>query len=120
MIILLLLGALTVFQLALAGGAPLGRYAWGGQYEVLPVRLRVGSVVAIFIYACMAMLALSKLGYIELIFSEEFVNIGLWVATGCLAVGIVVNAISRSKPERYTMTPVALLLAVSFLIVTLG
>ena len=42
-----ILAALAVFQLALAAGAPLGRFAWGGSHEVLPPRLRVGSLVSI-------------------------------------------------------------------------
>ena len=46
--------ALAIFQLALALGAPLGRFAWGGQHRVLPVRLRIGSAIAIVIYAVIA------------------------------------------------------------------
>jgi hypothetical protein len=36
------------------------------------------------------------------------------------ALGIVMNAMSRSKPERYTMTPVAIVLTVLSLIIALG
>ena len=53
-LIWLLLAALAVFQLLLAMGAPLGRYAWGGQHHVLPMALRVGSVISIVIYAFVA------------------------------------------------------------------
>ena len=44
----------------------------------------------------------------------------MWVLTGYFALGIVMNAISRSKPERFTMTPVSLVLAGLCLVVALG
>ncbi len=44
----------------------------------------------------------------------------MWVLTGYFTLGIVLNGISRSKPERNVMTPVSLLLAVLCLIVALG
>jgi NAD(P)-dependent dehydrogenase (short-subunit alcohol dehydrogenase family) len=34
--------------------------------------------------------------------------------------GVLVNAVSRSKPERYTMTPVCLVLAVASFVVATG
>jgi hypothetical protein len=36
------------------------------------------------------------------------------------ALGIVMNGISRSKPERYTMVPVCVVLTVLSLVVALG
>ncbi|MCC2307593.1 hypothetical protein [Cellulomonas chengniuliangii] len=43
-----------------------------------------------------------------------------WVLTAYLAVGVIMNGISRSKPERAVMAPVALVLAVCSLIVSRG
>ena len=40
--------------------------------------------------------------------------------TGYFSLGVPVNAISRSRPERLVMTPVVLLLALSCLVVALG
>ena len=39
---------------------------------------------------------------------------------GYLALGVLMNAISRSKLERFIMTPVALVLAILALVVALG
>ena len=39
-----ILGVLAVFQLALALGAPIGHFAWGGAHRVLPARLRIDSL----------------------------------------------------------------------------
>ena len=103
-----LLAALTAFQLVLILGAPLGRFAWGGQHEVLPRGLRVGSAVSIVIYVGFALLALAK---VQLVPSAAVVDTAMWVVAGYLLLGVALNAISRSKPERWTMTPLALLLA---------
>jgi hypothetical protein len=115
-VLLVLLGA---FQLALAAGAPLGRFAWGGQHRVLPTRLRIGSVVSILVYAVIVLLTWSRVGVIDL-FPRVVSEVGMWVVFGYFALGIVMNALSRSKPERFTMTPVCLVLAVLAFFVAMG
>lgn len=119
-IILIVLSLLTIFQLALIFKAPLGRYAWGGQHTVLPTKLRIGSVGSILIYAIFALLALSKAGLIDIISNQAVLTVGLWVTFGYLALGVIVNLISRSRPERLVMTPVALVLAISFFILAIN
>jgi hypothetical protein len=110
---------LTVFQLALAAGAPLGRFAWGGQHRVLPVRLRVGSAVSVGIYALIAVVAWDRVGAIEL-FPDGFSAVGMWVVFAYFALGILLNAISRSRPERFTMVPVTIVLAALSFFVAMG
>ena len=114
-----ILALLAVFQLALALGAPLGRFAWGGQHRVLPTKLRIGSLVSIVIYALIAVLALDEVGLIDLV-PDAVSDIGMWVVFAYFVLGIPLNAISRSKPERYTMTPVVAVLAVLSLLVALS
>lgn len=113
----LVLAALAVFQAALIAGAPIGRFAWGGGHDVLPRRLRIGSVVSIILYAFFAALLLSKSGVWELFTHDRFVDTAMWVSTVYFFVGVVMNGVSRSKPERLLMTPVALVLAIVFLMV---
>ena len=118
-ILTVILCLLAVFQLALALGAPLGHFAWGGSHRVLPAKLRVGSLVSIVIYAIIAVLALDRAGIIDLV-PDPVSTVGMWVVFAYFVLAIPMNAISRSKPERYTMTPVVALLAVLSLIVALG
>src|SRR5215208_5392906 len=96
---LVLLAALAVFQGFLVAGAPLGRFAWGGQNEVLPTNLRIGSVVSIALYAAFAILILQVAGSLSLL-PDGFVGVAIWVLTGYFVLGIAMNAISRSRPER--------------------
>lgn len=115
-----ILGALAVFQLALVFGAPLGRFAWGGADRVLPRAKRIGSAVSIVLYAVFAWVFLMKAGLVPLVLPEIVVDVASWVIVGYFALGIPLNAISRSKPERYTMTPVVVVLFGLSLVVALG
>lgn len=116
----IILGGLAVFQVALVAGAPIGRFAWGGRHRVLPQKLRVGSVVSIVLYGVFGYTALAKAGLVPVLISEGFTEVFMWVLTAYFSLGVAMNAISRSKPERFVMTPVALLLAVLFLLLSLG
>jgi hypothetical protein len=116
---LVLLASLAVFQGLLVAGAPLGRFAWGGQNEVLPTNLRIGSVVSIALYAGFAVLILQAAGSLALL-PDGFVGVAIWVLTGYLVLGIAMNAISRSRPERMVMTPVVAILAAACVVVALG
>ena len=111
--------ALAIFQLALAFGAPLGRFAWGGQHRVLPVRLRIGSAIAIVIYAVIVLIAFDRVGAIDVL-PDVFAVVAMWVVFAYFALGIVMNAVSRSKPERYVMVPVTIVLTVLSFFIAMG
>ena len=115
-----ILAGLAVFQGALIGGARFGRFAWGGQHDVLPAKLRAGSALSIVLYALFGYAALAKAGIAPLLGSEAVTSIFMWVLTAYFALGVIMNGISRSKPERLVMTPTALVLAVLYLILAVG
>lgn len=114
------IGLLGLFQLALACGAPWGRLAWGGGHERLPTAFRIGSVISIAVYAVFAIIVLERAGLIAVLPSPEIARVGAWIIAGYMALGIVMNAISRSLPERFVMTPVVILLCSSATLVALG
>ena len=114
-----ILAGLTIFQAALIGGAPLGRMAWGGLHRVLPAKLRIGSAISIAVYALFAYAALAKADVVAPLVSESFTSIIMWVMTAYFTLGILMNGISRSKPERLIMTPIALALAAVYLVLAL-
>lgn len=115
-----LLAALAVFQAALILGAPLGRFAWGGQHDVLPNKLRIGSFTSIILYVLFAYVALAKAGMVAPLVNEGFTDVFSWVLTAYFAVGIVLNGISRSKPERLVMTPTVVVLTALYLVLSLN
>ena len=115
---LVLLSGLAVLQVLVALGLPLGRLVWGGQHRRLPSRLRIGSGISVLLYAAMAALLLSRAGTI-VGGDTPFVLVSTWVLFGYFTLGVLLNSISRSRPERYAMTPTAILLALATLIIAL-
>ncbi|OGL22148.1 hypothetical protein A2707_02285 [Candidatus Saccharibacteria bacterium RIFCSPHIGHO2_01_FULL_45_15] len=117
---LLILLGLAVFQAMLIFGRPLGDYAWGGQDRILPKKLRIASVFSIALYILFATFLANAAGIVNIIGNESILRVGMWVFTSYFMLGILLNAISRSKKERELMTPIASALALIFLITTLA
>ncbi len=114
----LILFGLCIFQLFLIAGKPLGHFAWGGQHQILPRSLRIGSAISILIYIACSLIILAHATMITPLFSPSVQTGIMWALTGYFTLGIGLNLISRSKPERYTMTPIVLILTgICFLLV---
>jgi len=113
-------GLLAIFQLALILGAPLGRFAWGGQNDVLPPRLRRGSIIAIILYVAFSVIVLTKSAVITVPVLQPVVGLLAWMLVVYLVIGVVMNLLSRSLPERLVMTPVAAVLVILGLLVAVG
>lgn len=116
----ILMAGLGVFQLALALGAPLGHFAWGGQHRVLPSGLRMGSLVAIGLYALFSIVLLMRAGVVSAWPDAGWLRPAAWGVVAYMGLGVVVNAISRSLPERLTMTPLVTILLILALLVVLN
>ncbi len=103
----LMLGV-AVLQLALALGAPLGAYAWGGRVAgVLPGPLRVGSALSSVLLLGMCVLVL-RVGWMS-----QPTTVEMWsarVISGFLALNTLGNLASASPSERRVMTPITLCL----------
>ena len=113
----ILMAGLAIFQLALALGAPLGHFAWGGQHRALPTALRIGSLVAIVLYALFSAIVLMRAGPVQAWPDAGWLDPAAWAVAAYMGLGVVVNAISRSRPERLVMTPlVAVLLALALIV----
>ena len=116
-----LLGALAVLQIALAAGAPLGHFAWGGKYRVLPRGLRIAGAVSVLVYALFAWIIAGAVASLDR-FGDYIPETppGIWVLAGYFGLGVVVNLVSRSRPERFVMTPVAAVLCGCCLLIALA
>jgi hypothetical protein len=114
-----MLVALAFFQAGLASGAPWGHLAWGGKNKVLPPFFRAGSFIAIVHYGIFGAIIVQRAG-LATVLPQQMVDVGIWVIAGYLALGVPMNAISRSMPEKLVMTPVAAVLLVLVLIVAFG
>jgi len=92
-------------QLAVALGAPLGRFTVGGRFAGrLPPLWRGLAVVQAGLLAAMAAAVLDRGGVIAL----DLPPVAFWLALGMSILTLLANAISPSRPERRLWTPVAL------------
>lgn len=110
----------AVFQVCLACGAPWGAFAFGGaNLGRLPLRYRIISAASLLIYAIQAAVYAQAAGLVAFPLVASSLTWLLWVFVGFFALGTIMNAISRSKPERYTWTPIMVVSLVCALIVAL-
>lgn len=105
-VVVIMFVSIAVFQVLLSLGFPLGEFALGGYYKVLPIRLRIVSAVNAIILLLM--------GYIFLIHTNVFpgfsflpTNILVWIITIFLGLNSIANLVSKSKKERLIMTPLS-------------
>ena len=117
----LLIGAVVLFQIALAAGAPFGAAAWGGQHQGrLPARLRIASAGAAILLIFLAWVVLAAGGLTATApLPEAWLGPAAWVATGYFVLGGLVNLISRSRVER-VWAPVSLAIAICCAIVAIA
>lgn len=113
----ILLFCLALFQVLLISGMPFGNYAWGGQNEILPIGLRIGSVTSLIIYAFFAAVVLQKANIYSSFRNTKIANVGIWVIFCYSCIGILANAASRSKHERMVMTPIVIIMTITSLII---
>ena len=106
---------IMILYVLLALGLPLGAYAMGGTYRVLPPRFRIATAVSAFVQL-FAILVLLQLGNILSIGLPAGVAKGIGIFFGgYLILNTLMNAASKSKKERFLMTPLSAVAAFCFL-----
>ncbi len=116
----IILGGVIGFQLLLAAGLPLGRGAWGGQFTVLPRKLRFSSLAAAGILAFAAWIVLTRAGFVGAEDESIIIRVATWIFVGFFVLNTLGNFVSKSPVERKIMTPVTLALAACFAVVALS
>jgi hypothetical protein len=91
----------TVFQIALALGAPWGEYAYGGtKTGKLPTGFRINSVVSAFLMLAISGHYLAQLGVFEPVLDSAGNSVVNWVLVGFTGLAALANNATRSKKER--------------------
>lgn len=100
------LGAVVVFELALAAGAPWGEAAFGGADPGrLSAELRITALFAAGFWLLACLTALARGGVAASPIPYAFSRRAIWGLTVLLAAGAVMNAASSSPWERFGMAP---------------
>lgn len=108
-----------ILSILLICGLPLGELTMGGQYKIYPSKLRIVLVVQLLLQVFFVITILQAGGIIPLWFSENVTKIICIIMAVYLSLNTVMNFISKSKKEKYIMTPLSLLTAICYWITAL-
>jgi hypothetical protein len=109
-----------VLSILIICGLPLGELTMGGQYKIFPKNLRILLVSQLILQIFFVIIILQMGGFISLWFSVKVTKIIGIVMASYLSLNTIMNAISKSKKERYIMTPLSLISTIYFWITALN
>ncbi|WP_415330585.1 hypothetical protein [Clostridium perfringens] len=109
---------IAILYVLVALGLPLGKFTMGGQHKILPKKYRVMAIVSVVIqlFAIIIIIILQADGLISSWFSIKVTKYICIFFALYLSLNIIMNFISRSKKERYVMTPVSFVSAICFFV----
>ncbi len=108
-----------ILSILIICGLPLGDLTMGGQYKVFPPKLRIVLVTQLILQVFFVLIILQMGEIIPLLFSYNVTKIIGIVMAIYLSVNTVMNLVSRSKKEKYIMTPLSFVTAICFWITAL-
>ncbi|NLK95471.1 MAG: hypothetical protein GX275_09840 [Clostridiales bacterium] len=120
-----ILGAILFFLVALLSvmvslGLPLGEFTMGGQYKILPKKYRIMAIFSVIIQLFAIVIILQAGGFIQLWFSIKVIKYICIFFAVYLFLNTIMNLLSKSKKEKYVMTPLSLITAICFLVTALS
>lgn len=95
-------------------GLPLGELTMGGKYKVFPKKLRFLLVGQLIFQMLFLIILLQAGGWISLWFSDRITKTICKVMAIYLILNTCMNLVSKSKKERYIMTPLSAISAICF------
>lgn len=108
-----------VLSVLIICGLPLGELTMGGQYKVFPKKLRFALMTQLILQILFVVIILQMGGFIPLWFSYDVTKIICIIMAVYLSLNTIMNLISKSKKEKYIMTPLSLISAICFWITAL-
>jgi hypothetical protein len=109
--------AISIFQFALAAGAPWGHAAWGGADAHLSTAQRIASGVSVVVYAAAALIVLGRAGIWRAGSDARLFRWGTWFFAVAMAIGALLNFASQSRWENFIWGPLALVLSILCIVV---
>ena len=107
-------GMIATMTVLVACGLPLGEFTMGGQHKILPNQLRVAAVISVAIQIFAMIIILQAGGFIPLWFSFEVTKYICFFFAAYLSLNTIMNMISKSRKERFVMTPLSLIAGICF------
>ena len=97
-----------------ACGLPLGEFTMGGQHRILPKKLRVVAVISVAIQIFAMIIILQAGSFIPLWFSFKITKYICFFFATYLSLNTILNMLSKSRKEKYLMTPISLIAGICF------
>jgi len=107
-------GVIATMTVLVACGLPLGEFTMGGQHKVLPKNLRVAAVISVAVQIFAMIIILQAGGFISLWFSFKVTKYICFYFAAYLSLNTIMNMISKSRKERFVMTPLSLIAGICF------
>ena len=111
---------LTLFQVMLAAGLPLGRLAWGGTHRVLPSGLRIASLMSAVVSGAAVLVVAQAAGFGPVPLPEAWITPALFALAALFTLSLLANLFGARGLERLHGVPLAGLCAGSSLLLALG
>lgn len=108
-----------ILSILIICGLPLGELTMGGQYKIFPKKFRIVLVTQLILQVFFVLIILQMGEFIPLWFSHNVTKIIGIVMAIYLSLNTVMNLISKSKKEKYIMTPLSFVAAICFWITAL-
>ena len=109
-----LFGVIAIMTVLVACGLPLGEFTMGGQHKILPKKLRVVAVISVAIQIFAMIIILQAGGFISLLFPFKVTKYICFFFAVYLSLNTIMNMISKSRKEKYVMTPISLIAGICF------
>lgn len=109
----------VILTILILCGLPLGELTMGGQYKVFPKKLRIVLVMQLTVQVFFVLTILQMGEFMPLWFSYNVTKIIGIIMAIYLSLNTIMNLISRSKKEKYIMTPLSLVTSICFWITAL-
>ena len=109
-----LFGVIAIMTVLVACGLPMGEFTMGGQHKILPKKFRVMAVISVAIQIFAMIIILQAGGFISLWLSFKVTKYICFFFAAYLSLNTIMNMISKSRKERYVMTPLSLIATICF------
>ena len=109
-----LFGVIVIMTVLVACGLPLGEFTMGGQHKILPKKFRVMAVISVAIQIFAMIIILQAGGFIPLWLSFKVTKYICFFFVAYLFLNTIMNLISKSRKEKYVMTPISLIAGICF------
>ncbi len=112
--------AVMLLSILIMCGLPLGEFTMGGAYKVFPKKLRIIMLFQIILQAFFVVIILQSGGIMSLWFSKKATKIICIIIASYLSINTLMNLASKSKKEKYIMTPLSTIAAICYWITALS